>query len=374
MPKGRQVEQPRVSTGGPQGLTGGDGGQDVEFSAEQQSADPLAAILESLDSKARVSVERTSPSWAKGWLGDLEVPAGDEGELLDVLKGSYGGGTYTLRLKKQRPDGRRVFVHGVANITIAGQPMIDGVVMTAAGPATQQAQAAPVVQYLPPTAQNSDVMNALINLLTQRQNQPNGAPLQGVPELVSALNSAAHPPAPDPLAGLERTIGLLSKARSLFGDGNHQNDDGIAVPGMSGFDDTKLLAMLLGNQQQQQHHPQQPFGYAPQPQPQAAPQGHYHWNGQAYDWRLGPPPPPAPPPPPNGQPMPNPQPPPAPPPQAQQDDDDDEPYTPDDVLAGVRELTDAQKLEVIARLGEVLPENIASAMQSQLGNVVNLGK
>lgn len=340
----------------------------------EEEHDPLAEILESLDTKARVSVERTAPAYAKGWLGDIEVPSGSEGELLECVKAAYGGGTYNLRLKKQRADGRRVYVHGVAHVTIAGQPLTDGQAIGANGAPVQPAPQTQV-QYLPaPATANSDITNALINLLQQRQQQ-GAPPLQGIPELVSALNSAAHPPAPDPLAGIERTIGMLSKFRTLFGDhGPSESGDGLPTGSMGGIDDTKLLMMLMGNQQAQaQPPPGAPWG---NPTPPPPPPGHYHWNGTAYEWRIGPPPPP---PPPNGTPIPNPAQPPAPQaqaqpqPQPQADDDDDEPYTPDDVLAGVRDLTDAQKMEVLARLGEVLPENLAAAMQGQIGNVINLG-
>lgn len=313
-------------------------------------------LLDELDGDARLQVERTAPSYASGWLDDLVVPP-DTDDVLGLVRSEYGGGSFRLRVKKRHADGRLRYTRGSANVQIAGESLFhgrrynrDGTFVDERPPAPV---AAPVVYPAQPQSQ-AELLQALASILQRQPQTPGAPPLQGIPELIGALNTAAHPPAADPYAHLERAVSLLGKLRRLE-EGGGSGGGGENFDGAFGGSDEKMLMMLMGMQNQQQQQPPPgypPYGYPPPgypppvyPQPQAQP--------------------PAPPP---AQPQAQPQAPPATAPAAAQpfeaavEPDDAESYTVDDVLDGIAGLSDTDKMELLSRVGDVLPDAVAAQM------------
>lgn len=322
----------------------------------------LASLLARLDPDSRVSITRISPAYAGGWLEDLVIPSGQESDLLALIRQAYGGGQFRVQAKTLNGNGKRVYARGTAVVTIAGPPLLNGRPYNPDGTLQQptpppQASAPMLLQQPAPQGSTLETLQAVAQVLAQQRGdgQGGGQSLEGVAEVVSALAQTARPqPQVDAFGQIDRTLTLLSKMRDAFGS----NDGGGGDPGA--FSDGDLMKLLLMNNTQQQQQPPPgmywngyqwvPQQYAPpqqQPQPQqAAPQAAAPTPAQPTS-----------------------------PPAAQSQGDDDEPYTVDEVLDGIDGLSDDEKMELLTKLGDVLPASMGQAIFSQMqsGQVIDLG-
>jgi hypothetical protein len=321
-------------------------------------ADDLGQVLSNLNRDGALQVERIAPAHASGWLDDVQVRAGQESNLLGTIRQHFGGGTFRLRAKRKQGDGRLVYTRGSAVVEVAGEPTFRGKRYNPDGtfvddkppPPVAAPAAAPVV--LPQPTNQVELLGALAQILQGQQ--PSGQSLQGVPEIVSALANTARPAPVDPYAGIERALGLLAKFRQATGEGGGEPWEGEGMGGMG--NEGQLLALLMSQQQQQ-------------PQPM--------WNGQTWVW-------PTPPPwmqqqrPTQQQPtqqQPTQQQPTQQQPTQQQptataepveEVGPDEPYTVGEVLDAVQGLDDAQKMEFLSGLGDVLPASVATQIEAAM--------
>ena len=88
---------------------------------EQREASDYTALTEQLAPGMTVRILRTRPSWAAGWIEDLELDSGDVSELFEHLRAEHGGQVYSVQLIGR--DNRILFK---ARVPIAGPVRRDG--------------------------------------------------------------------------------------------------------------------------------------------------------------------------------------------------------------------------------------------------------
>lgn len=89
--------------------------------ADQVAGSELAELSRALRPGTTVRVERLRPSWAAGWVEDLELDRGGMRELYDHVAGEWGGQKY--RLSPLLPSGAAAFS---ATLAISGPPLHEG--------------------------------------------------------------------------------------------------------------------------------------------------------------------------------------------------------------------------------------------------------
>lgn len=397
---------PRRTTRGSAGRASPEENTSPERNQVEQDADAgdetphLVSYLTGLEPGSRIAVQRTSPTYARGWLEDLQVTPDVVDNLRDYLRTNYGGGVFILQARKRTKGGLQ-FARGAATVTIAGEPTLHGrryVGGVLEEPPQRQQQSQPPVPIVMPSSSGGDpnVVQALLQLsqaLGQLQSSGRGGDLNldGVANLVGALQrQLPGGQQVDAFGNLERTVTFLGKLRKVFdaGDGGHDEPGGVPSSPFGGIEGGGFEQMMMAKL----------FGDAMQPQQQHPPQWNGQqwvrpvWNGVAWQWVpvAGPPPPGVPPQqqppqqqPPQQQPQqqqqqqPQPQPQqqqqqaqPQPPAAAADDDDDDGPLQPDEVIEEIADLSPEQQAQWFTGLVERLPQHVQGALLQHVSAMV----
>lgn len=369
---------------------------------ELSGLDALEEALQELEPGTILAVSRTEPRHARGFLEDMEISPQELAGIRGYLQRTWGGGKFKLQWKVRDATGAQKFARGCALFTIAGPPMFrgkrvlpDGTIEDPPPPPAANPAPPPVVYAHPPPQPGaardyaSELLGQLVPLVL---NKADGSPLDVV-QLVGALqNTLRTGSEPDPFGQVERTLGLLTKLRDTFGDGESERgepeDSGGLLGGLTGNGGIEklLLMKLLGEHQQpqQQQAPpgwqMGPQGWQPAPQaPQApqfppappgwrlTPQGwqRLHETPQAHGEELD-----------TIEPAANPAPPTKPVVHEAQpeldDDDDDEPMTADEIAEEIANCTPAEQEAILAKMcerfglpAEQVQEAFAAASQPQ---------
>lgn len=88
---------------------------------DRREADDYAELTAQLSAGVTVRILRTRPSWAAGWIEDLELDSGDVSELFEHLRAEHGGQVYSVQLIGR--DNRILYK---ARVPIAGPVRRDG--------------------------------------------------------------------------------------------------------------------------------------------------------------------------------------------------------------------------------------------------------
>lgn len=225
------------------------------------AAPDWAEHVRNLQSGERVYVYRTAPVHLKGYMGIVTLPGERFEDLLETIKGSWGGGTY--RIQRYTPEGN--FARGGATIDIGGPPIVEA-------DRRPPAAMAPVVWQAPAPAASGDttgVVQALAGLVQSLSSQAgqHAAPQDQATGLAGLVQLAQHltgvRPA-DPFEQFERFAKLF---RMMGGGGSRRDDDDDEGDGLNLGSLLKVAArgMSMGGQ--------------PPPQP-TAPTA--QWNGTTW--------------------------------------------------------------------------------------------
>lgn len=246
------------------------------------ASDDAVAALSELQAGTQISIRRTVPTYASGWLAHLEV-TDDADSVLDTIQREWGGGTYLLQFKERGPSGRLHYVKGSVRLQIAGPSKYrgdvyapDGTVQTRARDVTPPAS--PVVVHNPsPPSQDRlwDIVQRAID------GSEKGGKQLDVVSLVQALQSQLGSASPDPFGQLERTLGLVSTLRKTFQDGGGGGGGGSDDDDDEGMFSSKKMMNLLMMKMLGGGGGGPPMGAVPpghfgggQPPSSAAPPGH----------------------------------------------------------------------------------------------------
>jgi hypothetical protein len=334
-----------------------------ERPAGATTAPDWAAHVRDLQSGERIYVYRTAPIVAKGYLGILTLPSERFEDLLELLKQTWGGGTF--RIQRYTPAGD--FARGGATVDISGPPLVDGEPIYPGGsrrpnPAPTPSPTPMVIhQPAPPSGDTTGVVQALAGLVTSLSSQAgqhSTDPSAGIGGLVQLAQQLTGVRPADPFEQFERFARLFKMMQGSSRRDDGDDDDGDEPSGMMGALGPIMQMMQRGMSDAQ---PQRPT---------AAPQ--CVWNGTSWIY-TGPTPPPG---------VPPPGPPPGPPPQAvaqtpasaptpnpaptpietaseEEEEWEEVPITAADVAEHVQGLTDAEAqaflADVMRRLGVEMP-------------------
>ena len=332
-----------------------------------EGLEALEESLGDLESGQSLTISRSQPAHARGWLEDYPIVPGTDSldGLRDYLRGTYGGGTFTLQWKRRLGSGAVRFRRGAVQLTIAGEPLYQGRRYLPGGRledpamvarANPQQPAPPIVVQAQPVPATADgrLQEALLGIL-ERTAYAGGRAGQDVVGLVRALQGTLQQPAAaqgDPLGQIERVVTLLGKIRrSMDGDVARE-----APSRSTGGIEEILLAKLIG-------------GDSPQPTIQQGPPGHL-WDPEARRWvprihvqqpRHGCLDNPAP----ASAPAPTPAPAPAPAPH--EESEEYEPLTVDELLDDLAARTEEDRSEFVTQILERLGVDRALAQHLDLG-------
>lgn len=330
---------------------------------------------------------RSWPLFCEGYLTGLEVPEGGVEGILEVVRTTYGGGTYRLQNTRTVPNGSTQFASGHVTFKIAGNPIMNGreyapdgtMTQSAVGPGVQ-----PTVLMQPPAPGGSGTESRMLAMLQgaleRAASGGQHADLGGIVSAVREMREMVPTPAPalDQFGQFEQFMGMMQKMQrfqsAIAGEGAADAPAGLLGDG-DGMLEKMLLAKIMGGDGPQRPQPApQPGAYpgqhvvhGPQPgyyggQPQSPYGAHPGPQQQAYQYPQHPPhtyPPqqeqPQPPPttqvPPTAQPPPAAQPPPT---QSDEDEEEYEPITAPDVVEQIKSLGEAEQMAFLSDMLEGL--------------------
>lgn len=259
--------------------------------------------LEALQPGEVLSITRSAPSYAKGWLESIHVPPGGVAEVPEYIRGTWGGGHYVLQWKKRGENsGKLVYAKGSATLTIAGEPLHQGrrYLGTQLEPPQQSTVTTqPVIVQQPaaPRGVGGDLQDLLTTLLRRAvEGKSDGG---SVVELIKAIRELERDRSPAPassssssplaeLDGIDRMVSMITKLRKLDpARDDDDDDDRASPPGMFGMGGSgtpsieqlfmwKMMSEMGGGMPMPGMPGMQPMGATPQVQ---APPGHV-WHPQ----------------------------------------------------------------------------------------------
>lgn len=253
--------------------------------------DPLDA-LRGLAPGARVTVNRQTPSYAKGFLDHLTIPQSGEIDIESEIKANWGGGTYKLQPRQLSPNGKMNFGRGCVILSIAGEPMLNGR-RYVGGVLEEPSAAAPApMPYMMPNPQQTSraglegqLLTMVQQTLARGQQTGTATDLAGLGTLITSMSSIMGPQQQqsggDAMGEMDRAFSLLTKMQKLSGmsgsgNGGGQDDDSDSP--FSGGLQQMLMMKLMGGGPQSPQQPQYPPQYGQQPQQnwgQQQPTQHY---------------------------------------------------------------------------------------------------
>lgn len=211
---------------------------------EQQpakSADSELEWLYSLDEGTEIMVTRKAPSCAEGFIGNIQHdPKAPEG-VLERIRAKWGGGRFLLQPKRRQKNGHRYFTGGSAQVTIAGEPMLDGrgydehgrhlPKPTAPAPAYPQYPQYPQQPAAPPVAPASGMAPEVLGLVERALNK--GGSSQDLAGVITALQGMHRDPVPLPapvrvntMADMKQMLEMMTLMRAGVPD----NSESPATP------------------------------------------------------------------------------------------------------------------------------------------------
>ena len=330
--------------------------------------DPLAS-LRSAHVTDRISITRSWPPQAAGWLDDVELPAGGIDDLPELIRSQYGGGRYQLQLKRKKPGVPGVpFTNICAQLQVAGTPRDP----RAEAERAPQPMPAPVVIQGPPGS--TDQSNQLLGLVIEAVRNGGGG-ATNLAELAKVILQATSvsQQRSNPLEGLEQMLGLWAKFRTVFAPNTDREPERESSPlsgllgGMGGGQlEQLLLAKFLGGMGGGQPQP------APQIPPPPSPRHVFHpqhgWfipTTSKQEQKPAAAQQPAPPQPPPASPPPRPH---------LVETYDDEPLTADEIADDIDQLSEAEQDKLLerlmqAKLGKMDPAIVQKVMAGAGGGV-----
>lgn len=316
--------------------------------------DPLSALA-GIRSNDVLHIQRMWPPSSAGWLGDVELPPGGIDDLYQLIRDQYGGGRYSLRVKRKKPGNNGLpFTNITAKVTIAGAPKSG---LDEPGHHAMQHAPAPVV--IQGGGGNEQLQTQMLGMLSRalQSGGGNGVNLAELAKVIFQATTVSQQRS-DSIGDLERTLGLLAKMRNAFAPKTEPVAESNASPlagllgGGGGGLENMLIAKILGGLGGGQPAPQQPPPTIP---PAPSPQHVFH---PAHGWFV----------PPNlapksepvtqhAAPRPASEPPSVAGPRLVELDDD-APLTADEIEADIDQLDEAERERLLTRL-----------MQAQLGKI-----
>lgn len=351
---------------------------------ESDKLDPFGQLVQAMGGGERLHLTRNGPSnlpkRLRGWLETMEVPdTADAGDILDLVKQKWGGGTYTLK-RLARAGHRQGFLKGAAVLEIAGAPLDEGrrvdlrtgETIEPAPPVRIDNPAPSMVVHHPAPAASPDagVVAALTNALVAAKQ---GGKELGIADLVTLAQKLIPPPQPQqqrtPLQEIKQYVGFLGELQDLLGprEAAASSSSDLGVPKsmeeafMQFFNNPAAMSTMMGGQSSQQS-PQwgPPSGPMQQPPPPVGPPGAL-WDPRRGVWVN----PSAPPPP--SQPQPQPPTPPDAAASAPADDEwEEEPITADMVVETLRDLPAEERRKFIERVQSELGPSVVDQFRQSL--------
>lgn len=231
------------------------------------SADTPQGALEYLQAASPgeiLEVNRVLPQWCGGFLPPILVPEETAAEVHEILAAEYGGGTFRIRRKRRKDDGKVVYCPGSAQLKIAGPPKFNGQILSdpnAPAQTRSQDPISPIVLHAPTAAAGSDLSSQLLALVQQsiaRVTQP-GAPPSAATDLAGVITALAPllranqstPQNQDPFGMLDRLLSMadkLARLRAPAAATESSASEGLLGLG-SGSLENLLLSRFLGGQQ-----------------------------------------------------------------------------------------------------------------------------
>lgn len=310
---------------------------------------PLADALADLAPGTLIVVSRLSPSHAKGYLETVTLPEGGALELVDMVKASWGGGTFTLQPRRRNvANGRTQFAGGGRQITIAGPPLYhgtpygpDGRVASAIAPAPAPAPA-PVVMAPASGALEGRLLQILERFIPAAA--AGKGSMSDLAELGRVINEArasvmpaiAAAPSVDVMAEMERQVQMFARLRKLFGERDYEEAPAAPSDPMQQIMMAFLSRQMGGDPSMMMGRPMMP----PPPQPQSQSQVVH-------------------------EPPPQPQPNPAPRPAATVDED--APLSADEIADELDELEPSERAKILGEVFQRQPDSVREALLEQLG-------
>jgi hypothetical protein len=337
--------------------------------------------LSSLSEGHPLRLSRSFPLFCEGYLTALAVPANGIEGILEVIKGTYGGGTYRLQNTQLVPNGSVQFAAGHHTFKIAGNPIQNGREYapdgTLVAPAVAPGVAAPTVVMQQPTggATENRMLGMLQSALERASTGGGGVDIVSLVDGIKAMRGMMpEPPRQlDQFGQFEQFLGLMGKMQrfgggadtsSSSGGGGDDDDGGLFGGGGGGMMEKLLMAKIMGGmggspqQQQPQQRPPQQFAPSPPPgyygghpqQQQWPPHQQPQQQQQHQQWQQPP-----------QQPQQQPQQPPqqqqppaaaaAPPTEPQTDEEDEyEPITAGDVVTQIQSMGEADQMEYMSNI------------------------
>lgn len=248
-PAGKVVE---IVTRTTERRTGDEENLEIPTDPVEPGEDDVFDGLDDLDgSGVRLEIRRTSPVEFAGYVGTYSR----DGWTPDRLMEEWGGGKFTIRVK----NGAGQFM-GVRHLTLAGKSK------------NKEAPPAPVAAVAAAPAAGNDALAQALNAINESNKAARESTKDQIGLLTTLITSLINkeapkpPPAPDPLALLEKAANIL-KPRDTgdamtafikgidmgksFAEGGSGGEPGMASVFMEGIKTIKEAAALAPAQQQQ---------------------------------------------------------------------------------------------------------------------------
>jgi hypothetical protein len=327
--------------------------------------DPLAALA-AVRQNDVLHIQRLWPPSDAGWLGDVDLPPGGIDDLYQLIADQFGGGRYSLRIKRRRADNNGLpFTSIAAKITIAGPPKSQ---VPEQHYAPQQNPAPIVVQS---GGSGSEQLQAQLLGMLGKLVQSGGGNGTNLAELAKVIFQATNVSQAknDSLGELEKMLGLWSKMSKVFAPRTASDSEPSASPlagllgGGGGQLENILITKILGGLGGGAPPVQQPPAIPPAPSPAHCWHPTHGWFVPANLAPKPAPPPPAPPSPPPSETA-------ASKPRLVEVDDDDAPLTADELAADIDQLDEAERDKLLSRL---MQQQMAKIDPGEMQRIMNGG-